>query len=162
VNTSTHVALPFAMSIALMTGCSKPPADDLPDDPDELTLYSIDGTGTWRGPTKGPPLYDHPVLGWVEITDPGQRREIMAAVKDAIRAAPTDGKPMACWMPRHLLRMTKDGKAADLLICFECHSYGIRWRDSSGGKRGRILPDGQPPLDRILAGAGVPAVPKLE
>jgi hypothetical protein len=85
----------------------------------------------------------------------------MTTVKDAIRAAPD--RPMACWMPRHVLRVTKGGRTIDLVICFECRRYGVRSDDSPdrGSSGGRVSPDGQPTLDRILTAAGVPLAPKL-
>jgi hypothetical protein len=150
------------LCLALVTGCGgKPPADQFPDDPDALTLYSIDGTGTWQGPTKGPPLHDYPVLGWVEVIDPDQRREVMAAVKGAIRNAPL--RRSACFFPRHVLRVTTGGKTTDLVICFQCENYQVRNPDGSRRENpfGLIARDGQPLLDRILTDAGVALAPKL-
>ena len=71
----------------------------IPNDPDELTLYSLDPSqvkkerGEWVFPTDKEVLYDCPVLGKVVIADPEQRRAIIAAVKEDMRTGhPTQFK----------------------------------------------------------------------
>lgn len=59
----------------------------IPDDPDELVLFSVDGSKLDRPrEERGHPegvelLYECPVLGRGVITDPEQRRQVIAAAK---------------------------------------------------------------------------------
>lgn len=150
----------FVVTLPFLVGCETKPIDRIPDDPDSMTLISIDGPETWKGPTSGEPLLGGRVLGQVEITDPAQRREIVAAVKQAIRN-PHPNR-MGCWMPRHVLRLSKAGKTIEVVICFECHGYAIHLdRNSSQSDGGLIHPDGQPTLDKYLKEASVPIAPKI-
>lgn len=154
-------ALAPLVILVLLAGCRGEPAAQIPDDPDELTLFSIDGTETWKQPTAEPPLYGCPVLGRVEIGDPARRREIMAAVRDGIRNAPTE--PKACFFPRHMLRVGKDGKTVDVVICFQCDNYRLYRVGTDAGLigGGQISSAGQPALDKILTDAGIPLAPRL-
>lgn len=146
--------------VALIVELRKKTVDRIPDDPDSLTLISIDGPETWKGPTTGESLYAGHVLGQVEITDPVHRREIVAAVKEAIRNPHPDR--LGCWMPRHVLRLVKNGKMIDLVICFECHAYTIHVNhESQASAGGGIHPDGQAVLDKCLKDAGIPISPKI-
>jgi hypothetical protein len=138
-------------------------ASDLPSDPDELTLFSIDGD--WHhtmGDQKDHPkdqeqLYRYPVLGRVEITDPNLRRRIMASVKQDIRRGAVQNK---CFEPRHVLRVKKGNSTVDIVICFKCHNYAMS-RD--GGPLDGITPSigerSQQLLNSILKDAGVPLAP---
>jgi hypothetical protein len=151
--------LPMTIGLILLTGCRSKPDNQVADDPDELTLFSIDGTETWTGPTSGGPLYGCPNLGSVKISDPVHRRDIIAALKEAIRNAPEH--PKGCWMPRHVLRVVKAGDTIDVAVCFECHSYRL-YRDGKDAGGGMISPAGQPRLDQLLTEAGIPLAPKLK
>src|SRR4051794_22331211 len=64
---------------------------DLPDDPDELTVYSIDGPARnnermTSEQEKGEKLFGYPVLGSVEVTDPERRRAVVSALKDGAKS----------------------------------------------------------------------------
>ncbi|HEV3385811.1 MAG TPA: hypothetical protein VG097_13425 [Gemmata sp.] len=138
-------------------------AADLPNDPDELTLFSIDGKMHHTvGDQKAQPkdqelLYQYPVLGRVDITDPNLRRRIMASVKQDIRSGAVQNK---CFEPRHVLRVKKGGSTIDMVICFKCHNYSMS-RD--GGPLPGITPSigarSQQLLNNILNDAGVPLAP---
>jgi hypothetical protein len=106
------------IAVLLLPGCRGEPANHLPSDPDQLILYSIDGPSYWKHDfeltpeqAKGEILHGHPVLGKVEITDPEQRRLVIAMIKDAIRNA---GPVKTCFIPRHAIRSVKDGRSIDL------------------------------------------------
>ena len=156
-----HTTIPLTAMLALLAGCQGKPGDELTDEPESLTILSIDGTESWRGTTTGEILYGCPVLGRVEITDPNQRRSVMAAVKSGIQNAPK--QPMGCWMPRHVLRLVTGGKKLDVVICFECQSYRSYHGETESARvgGGQISSDPQSLLNDILAQAGVPVVPKL-
>lgn len=117
---------------------------DIPDDPDELILFSVDGRVLEELPENRPApngrdlLYECPVFGKVQITDPELRRQVIAAVKTDIRV----GRPfqMKCFEPRHVLRVVKDGRTVDVLICFECRIYGLYLDGSARARSGGPLP----------------------
>ena len=143
---------------------------DIPNEPERLTLFSIDGREAEadtiaraeyvRG--KGVPkavgeFYGYPVLGSVEITDPAERRKIMAALKDGIARG---GSPAACFWPRHGLRAVENGKTFEYVICFACHMFG-EYQDGKKVSRPKmyISHDVRPAFDAPLKAAGVPFAP---
>jgi hypothetical protein len=136
----------------------------IPDDADELILFSVDGTKLHmepeaRGFAKDKELlYECPVLGRVEITDPALRREVIAAVKRDIR---NPYSPQSkCFWPRHVLRIVKGGRTDDVVICLQCHGYEVH-RDGAPrvGPTPNIGESSKPLLNTILTDAGVPIAP---
>ena len=136
----------------------------IPDDPDEVILFSVDGATAHKEPEeRGIPkgqelLYGDPILGRVAITDPALRREVVAAVKRDIRTGhPAQAK---CMYTRHVLRVVKGGRTIDVAICFECHNYELH---SNGGPHTGLTPaigeESKPLLNKILTDAGVPLAP---
>ncbi len=141
------------------------PHGPLPDDPDQLFLYSIDGKHSnsktpeeakiaagW--PVVGH-LYDYPVLGKIEVTDRRQVRDILAAVRRAIRKAPEVGAN--CYWPRHVVRTVKGGETVDVVICFQCSRYQV-YREGKRETEGtqKLSPDDEPLFDKLLSDAGIP------
>jgi hypothetical protein len=136
----------------------------LANDPDELILFSVDGTKDHMPPEeRGIPegqetLYGYPVLGRVSITDPEKRREVLAAVREDIRAG--SEKQNRCFYPRHLVRTVKDGKVVDVVICFQCHNYQTyRNGQPHGGLTPPIGSRSEPLLTQLFRDAGVPVAP---
>jgi hypothetical protein len=140
------------------------PLAQLPDNPDELTLYSIDGPAMHVGDEErakmqiqGEQIHGYPVLGKVVIQEDAKRREIISDIKHAMRFPEAEHK---CFIPRHLIRAVKNGETIDAVICFECRGY-------SGYLEGRPLGWGkiaawpQAKLDKILSDASVPLAKKL-
>jgi len=141
-----------------LTGCGGDPVADS-GTPDALTLFSIDGRDEKpRDAGQGAETFHgYPVLGKVEIADAGQRKELVAALKDGIARRPKYGAK--CFWPRHGLHVVEKGKAVEYVICFECS----RFDEFAGGERLRhelINPDVQPTFDKPLKDAGVPIAPK--
>jgi hypothetical protein len=152
------------MTLLIVAGFLWLRTPEIPDDPDELTLYSLDPSQVMKElgervfPKDREVLYDCPVLGQVKITDPEKRRGIIAAIKrDMHDGFPNQAK---CFYPRHLLRIVKDGKSVDLVICFQCHNYEV-YRDGvirsrptpSIGEGSKLL------LNQIFVDGGVPLEP---
>jgi hypothetical protein len=144
----------------------EPTASPLPDDPDQLVLYSLDGTKEVRGEadlveakSKGEYLYTFPVLGKVQVTDSRQKREVLTAIRRAMQKPP---KPAHCFVPRHAVRAVKGGEIVDVVVCFECRTYFTYWgREPEGGRlTPAIAPDPEPLFDKILTDAGVPLAKK--
>jgi hypothetical protein len=114
----------FLALACLIVGCTgSAPSYSVPDRPDQIILYSIDGNDyddIADRPRTDEAFHTYPVLGKVEITDIGEREEILATLKAAGR------DPMfKCFWPRHGIRIQVKGAVMDYLICFEC--YRIRW-----------------------------------
>ncbi|VTR93247.1 Uncharacterized protein OS=Pirellula staleyi (strain ATCC 27377 / DSM 6068 / ICPB 4128) GN=Psta_0497 PE=4 SV=1 [Gemmata massiliana] len=134
---------------------------DLPREPDEVILFSVQFDESGEGPKAGDnreQLYKYSVLGRVAITDPERRREIVSAVQRDIRAgAPAQAR---CFYPRHIVRVVKDGTTIDTVICYECHNFKVHV--NGGFHRGltrAIGSESRPLLNQILADAGVPLAP---
>jgi hypothetical protein len=133
----------------------------VPDDPDEVTLFSTDGRRERNPldrdkPTDKEFLYHFPVLGRVSITDPELRRRVVAAVKHDLDDS-SDPEGHLCFFPRHVLRVVKGGRTIDLVICFQCNSYRV-YADGkpASDKSPPVGKSSQDLLNKILADAGVP------
>ncbi len=133
----------------------------IPDDPDEVILFSVDGTNTDEEPEEqGRPkgeelLYEYPILGRVIVTDPSQKQLVIALVKQDIQIGwPVQAK---CFYPRHVLRVVKAGRIIDVVICFECHKCEIHQNgDSDGGLTQTFGERSLTLLNKIIRDAGVP------
>ncbi len=125
------------------------------------TLYSIDFRDEGeRAAGTGETLHGYAVLGSVELSDE-QRHQVVTALASAIEAAnPED--VVACFAPRHVLRVEQDGRTMDYVICFHCRNY-------------RLIAEGRPLWDRstrlisreaektfneVPEGSDIPIVPK--
>lgn len=152
----------LAVGLPLLVGCRGNPAEQLPDNPDELTLFSIDGPAAWKQDMqltpeqqRGEVLFGYPVLGKVEVTDPGERRAVVTAIKEASRADVGMG---GCFIPRHAVRAVKAGRVIHLVVCFQCYRTEAHRGDWTS-RPGRISRDAQPLLNQLLTAAGVPLAP---
>jgi hypothetical protein len=141
------------------------PPSPLPDEPDQLVLYSIDGKpSVTKTPeevkiAEGWPvvghLYDYPVLGKVEVTVRRQVREVLAAVRRAIRNRPERGAN--CFWPRHVVRVVKGGETVDVVICVRCSRYqDYREGKSETETTQPLSSDDETLFDKILTDAGIP------
>ena len=133
----------------------------VPSIPDQLFLYSLDGTKEWtqeeieKQATDGELFHNFPVLGKTEITDVAKRKELMAAFKQGISRS--DGSTAKCFWPRHGIRTKKDGKIVDYVICFECLQYVIHSDSQKPAKP--IARDPQTLFNKYLEEAGIPLAP---
>lgn len=138
----------------------------IPDDPDQIILFSIDGMQSGEVNPKRTLqagqelLFDYPVLGKIEIGDPDLRRKVISAIKADIRSGANGSK---CFWPRHVLRVVKGGKTIDLVICFECHNFELH--KNGEPHRGNTPPIGESSktlLNEILTDAAITiALPPL-
>lgn len=140
------------------------PNNSIPDDPDEVILFSVDGTKMHKEPHErgfSPEhelLYECAVLGRAAITDSALRQQVIATVKHDIRTGhPT---PSKCFWPRHVVRFVKRGKTLDVVICHQCHIYEIHHNgDPHVGYTPSIGESSKPLLNSILIDAGIPIAP---
>jgi hypothetical protein len=132
----------------------------VPDDPDEVTLFSIDGMSQRNPldrdkPTDKELLYEFPVLGRVSITDPELQRRVVTAVKQDLNSS--KGDRYLCFFPRHVLRVVKAGRTIDFVICFQCNDYHVYVDGEPAKARTRSVDtSSQELLNKILTDAGVP------
>jgi hypothetical protein len=141
----------------------------LPNDPDQLIIYSLDPAKTVWGDEKAKAKMEgeyltrnaasYRVLGRVQVTDRGQEREVLSAIRRAVNTPVTQ---FNCWDPRHAIRVVKGSETLDMIICFECHNYDIlrNGDPNSGGLTPAISSDPEPLLDKILSDAGIPLAEK--
>jgi hypothetical protein len=104
--------------VAVAASCSRTPLGSL-ETPEKLTVFSIDGRDNEGAGSRSrghgvPPavgeFHGYPILGSVEIADPGERQRIIAALKDGISRGDSQ---MTCYWPRHGLRAVENGKTVD-------------------------------------------------
>lgn len=118
----------------------------------QMTLYSIDPDRLSERPSSTEFFHNFAVLGETPITSPDTRRVVADTVLRAVSS--WDGGLMACFEPRHGIRIANGKQTFDLLICFECqriYSYeGDQQLEGTG------LTGSQAALDDILRAANVP------
>lgn len=163
-----HKLFTLAAGLFLLAGCRSDPLDRLPDEPDELTLLSLDGPAVFRNDGRpftpadgrGELLFGYPVLGKVMVTDLDHRRAVVAAVREG---AKYKGSMATCFIPRHAVRTVKNGHVVNVVICYECYGYRVYTGDGTAAdvNGGPMSADGRPLLDKILTDAGVPLAPKV-
>ena len=113
----------------------------------EVTVYSLAGTaekgegGTWRGAK---------VLGKTAVKDDARKAVVAAAAK----AVAEGGQPARCFIPRHGVEATHDGKTVALVICFECGRVEVY--DGDNRTSLTVSPSAQKGLDDVLTAAKVP------
>ena len=79
----------------------------------------------------------------------------------AAAAEESEGDAAACFNPRHGLRVTRNGKTIDFVICFECFQVKVFGGDKDEGGF-RITDTPQPSFDKVLRDAKVPLAAKPE
>jgi len=123
---------------------------------DEFILLSID-----PNPPQMPEMtdlnskekfHDYPVLGSVQIKDPKQKGELLAALYKGVRKF--HGGVPGCFEPRHGIRAVSGTNWVELVICFECDQV-VEYGPAG---EGWTLMDKSPrdTFNRALRDAGVP------
>lgn len=127
--------------------------------PDQLVLYSIDGTKfPEQVPATAEKFHEFEVLGKLEIADPNDRDALMKAVADGMsRGARQDDMVPECFWPRHALRATWGGRVTDYVICFQCELLNIHRGGSMTSAR--TGDQHQDLFNRRLRQAGIPIAP---
>jgi len=93
-----------------------PTAAAILEQADHFELLSLD-PHYQREAAKGD-FYGYRVLGTAVINDAETRKKIVSAFKRAV--AENQGFEALCFNPRHGIRVTRNEKQADFVICFEC------------------------------------------
>ena len=99
------------------------------------------------------------ILGRTEIAPGMDRNRIVISLKQSVEEG---GDAFAgCFNPRHAIRVTVDGKTADLAICFECNSILVYF-DEDADSQVQISDSAQSTFDDILRAAKVPLAEKAK
>lgn len=103
-------------------------------------------------------LYGWKILGTAEITDSMTKEKLVRDFSDGVTGY--DGPGKQCFDPRHAIRVTRDGKMYELLICFECSQ--VMWYVDGQMSKGTftIGNSPEPTFDAVLSKADVPLAPK--
>jgi hypothetical protein len=152
------------LALVLATGApsladDKPASKDLKalfEKAEAIEVYSLDPSDDKKevDPSKG--FHGWKILGKTTVKDAKVRKKLIEAVYKGL--AESDGTAAKCFMPRHGLRATSDGKTADVVICFEC----LQMEFFAGDKKTTETTTRSPEkvLDEVLTTAGVPLAPK--
>jgi len=118
----------------------------------ELEVYSLSEERDEKG------WHGAKVLGSTKVKDAEALKALVADVKKGVAEGDRGAK---CFIPRHGIRITHDGKTHDLVICFECHWVHIY---ADGSDKRQVMPISDAPaaaLNDILTKAKIPlAKPK--
>jgi hypothetical protein len=110
-----------AAAVVAMAACGNgnvipAPAATILEHADHFELLSLDPRPQWE-PVEGD-FHRYKVLGTVTINDPETRKKLVTAFKRAV--AENQDYVAACFNPRHGIRVTRNGKQVDFVICFQC------------------------------------------
>src|SRR5438270_721857 len=142
-----YLLMPNAVPAAAAEALAKPESVELLSlDPKLLTEKPKDDFHGWK------------VLGRTTVKDDATRKKLAADLATA--AESSEGLAAACFNPRHGLRVTRNGKTVDFVICFECWQVKVYEGDKADGFL--ITDTPQPAFDKVLRDAGVtlPAKPE--
>jgi hypothetical protein len=120
------------------------------NDADHYELFSLNPR------LSGPGFHGHEILGRTLVTDASTQKRLNDALRSGARES--NGSIMACFNPRHGIRVTDAGVTTDLAICFECRQVEV----FQGGKMIASFPitnSPQPTFDSVLKAAAVPLPP---
>ncbi len=134
----------------------------------QLTLFSInpgaEDYDTIENVKDVPLFHGHWILGQTIISDPAAKAALLASFYDGF-VAPPDPRGLkqiglGCFNPRHGLRIVKNGKTVDLLICFGCMQVETYINDRQLARHARINEAPREKFNEILTAAQMPLSPK--
>lgn len=124
------------------------------EDPQRLELISLR-----PGHHESPPpnsFRSWEKLGSVEVTDAAERKRLADALLKG--ADENDDEAMACCEPRNALRVTRDDRTFDFVICFECLQVLFYEGETEVGHF-LVSESPQPVFDEMLRAAGIELAP---
>jgi hypothetical protein len=100
-------------------------------------------------------FHGYEILGHAPLNEPGARKELVGFVLRGIQES--DGKVAACFDPRHGIRVVKEGRVIDLVICYECLQMTIHGGDVDRKEPLGVLTSSsvEPAVTRIYTAAGL-------
>lgn len=125
------------------------------ESPGQMTLYSLDPEPYDLPAPRSELFHAYHILGETSVPAPADRQRVSQEIQQAVAAA--DGPPDMCFNPRHGVRVTRDSKTFDFLICFECdaiYTFADQSRIDGGALHGTPTT-----MNEILTAAKVPLSP---
>lgn len=123
-------------------------------DPMHEALYGTDSP-------ESESLHGYRILGRAVLEDPAKCAELGGLIRRGIRES--DGRVAACFNPRHGLRIERDSRELELVICFEClsmHAYGEAL-GTPGDNASALTSDSvEREVSRIFESAGLTIAPR--
>lgn len=142
-----------ALLVAPLVACTAGDAEQRPGDPEaapfaaalgkheRLEIFALDPGSGYDGPLEGPDrLRGCRVLGSTVVGEPTDRAAIAQLVLRGLRES--DGSLAHCFLPRHGLRVTSEGRVHDFAICYECLTVRA-WDEGSATSDAVVLPTAQ-------------------
>ena len=122
---------------------------------DSVEVLSLDPGPEAKGADE---FHGYKILGRTTVKGDDASKAVAALLKGV---ADSPGDMADCFEPRHGLRVVRDGKTCDLVICFHCLAIQV----FAGDKMIAEVPttrSAAPALDKLLKDAGVPLAPKAD
>jgi acyl-CoA thioesterase-1 len=117
---------------------------------DSMTLYSLTPEQTSTADN----FESYVILGKVEIVSPEERTAILAAVQRGIDQGHTHGA-FGCFEPHHGVRLRRNGKTYDYVLCFHCLNVD-EYVDDHYVTEETMDGSAQAIIDKHLKAAGIP------
>ena len=125
------------------------------DNADKLTVYSLEHNMD-NTVAKDKTFHGYPIIGETNVADDKTKTEIRAGIVNGLAY---DGPEAKCFLPRHGVHAIVDGKAVDLVICFECYQIEVySTLDSSAEPKKYSLPTSdaaKATLNKVLTDAKI-------
>lgn len=115
----------------------------------EPAQFEPAGDGTRR-------FHGYEVLGDAALTDPGLATQLAQLISRGL--AESDGSAALCFNPRHGVRVVREGRTLDLVICYECkqiYVYDARVTNPNGYDEWLTAQSVEPEVTRIFEGLGL-------
>lgn len=130
-------------------------------DPESFEILALDPVPIdtrAKGARAVPPereFHGFEILGHAPLNAPAVRSELVALVLRGVQES--DGTVAACFDPRHGIRVVKEGRVIDLLICYECLTIQIHGAelDAKGPSHALTANSVEPEVTRIYTAAGL-------
>ena len=120
---------------------------------DSYELFSLQPYLQWRDLSQ-PDFHGFQILGNTIVGDRETRGRLNSSFIAGTREA--DISPFACFEPRHGIRVVRNGKTTDFLICFTCKQVQVWTGDDANHEYFLVASTPQPVFDEVLKKAGVP------
>ena len=128
--------------------------------PDEIILFSLEWNFKPDQLSEDAELlHGYHVLGKTKIQNPESVKEIIAAVRNDLKAS---GVQANCFWPRHAIRVVDKTKTVDYVVCFHCGNYEMTIGDKLETQSRSMGRASRPIFNRYLKAANIPLSPGAE